>query len=237
MTPPINLPDGSEVSEVILPDGASASEVIAPDGSTVLSAIPDGEEFHYKFGANGLTDSSGNGNDLSGDSALVTKDGRDAYDVTGSNSATSSYSASNFSNSAFSFGLWFYTESLTADNDHFYYIENNYVIYRIFNGGFEIFFGPANGTDLVGVISTQTNTWVHAFLTYDGNSTGRVYRDGQKIEEASNLNDIQNRQNSTSIGGDPVGKPLTDTAFVDDVMLFERELSATEVNDIFNAQK
>jgi len=39
---PINLPDGTEVSEVILPDGATASEVVAPDGSTVFSAIPDG---------------------------------------------------------------------------------------------------------------------------------------------------------------------------------------------------
>jgi len=38
---PINLPDGSEVSEVVLPDGSTASEVIAPDGSTVFSAIPD----------------------------------------------------------------------------------------------------------------------------------------------------------------------------------------------------
>jgi hypothetical protein len=38
---PINLPDGTEVSEVILPDGATASEVLAPDGSTVFDAIPD----------------------------------------------------------------------------------------------------------------------------------------------------------------------------------------------------
>jgi len=38
---PINLPDGTEVSEVILPDGATASEVIAPDGSTVFGPIPD----------------------------------------------------------------------------------------------------------------------------------------------------------------------------------------------------
>jgi len=38
---PINLPDGTEVSEVILPDGAAASEVLAPDGSTVFAAIPD----------------------------------------------------------------------------------------------------------------------------------------------------------------------------------------------------
>jgi len=49
MSPPINLPDGSEVSEVILPDGASASEVIAPDGSTVFSAIPGSGVARFDF--------------------------------------------------------------------------------------------------------------------------------------------------------------------------------------------
>jgi len=38
---PINLPDGTEVSEIVLPDGSTASEVIAPDGSTVFGGIPD----------------------------------------------------------------------------------------------------------------------------------------------------------------------------------------------------
>jgi len=36
---PINLPDGTEVSEIVLPDGSTASEVIAPDGSTVFSSV------------------------------------------------------------------------------------------------------------------------------------------------------------------------------------------------------
>jgi len=44
---PINLPDGTEVSEVILPDGATASEVIAPDGSTVFGGIPDSVEYQF----------------------------------------------------------------------------------------------------------------------------------------------------------------------------------------------
>jgi len=47
---PINLPDGTEVSEVILPDGATASEVIAPDGSTVFSAIPGTEVDRFERG-------------------------------------------------------------------------------------------------------------------------------------------------------------------------------------------
>jgi len=38
---PINLPDGSQVSQIVLPDGSTASEVLAPDGSTVFAGIPD----------------------------------------------------------------------------------------------------------------------------------------------------------------------------------------------------
>jgi len=38
---PINLPDGTEVSEIVLPDGSTASEVLAPDGSRVFPIIPD----------------------------------------------------------------------------------------------------------------------------------------------------------------------------------------------------
>jgi hypothetical protein len=48
MSPPINLPDGTEVSEVILPDGSTASEVVAPDGTQVFgSGIPDSGLLHY----------------------------------------------------------------------------------------------------------------------------------------------------------------------------------------------
>jgi len=46
---PINLPDGSQVSEIVLPDGSTASEVLAPDGSTVFSAIPDSAVIHHPF--------------------------------------------------------------------------------------------------------------------------------------------------------------------------------------------
>jgi len=67
---PINLPDGTEVSEVILPDGATASEVIAPDGSTVFRGIPDSADLYsgYDFSANGgslpVADQSDNNRDL-----------------------------------------------------------------------------------------------------------------------------------------------------------------------------
>jgi len=56
---PINLPDGSQVSEIVLPDGSTASEVLAPDGSTVFgNAIPDSEDLHAHYDATtlGLSD-------------------------------------------------------------------------------------------------------------------------------------------------------------------------------------
>jgi len=45
---PINLPDGSQVSEIVLPDGSTATEVLAPDGSTVFSGIPDSVIDHFE---------------------------------------------------------------------------------------------------------------------------------------------------------------------------------------------
>jgi len=68
---PINLPDGTEVSEVILPDGATASEVLAPDGSTVFDAIPD-TQIHYHNPDNFTTS---NWPDEVGDSDIATISG------------------------------------------------------------------------------------------------------------------------------------------------------------------
>jgi len=59
---PINLPDGSQVSEIVLPDGSTASEVLAPDGSTVFgNAIPDSVVFYPDSGD--LTNFSGSTGD------------------------------------------------------------------------------------------------------------------------------------------------------------------------------
>ena len=46
---PINLPDGSQVSEIVLPDGSTASEVLAPDGSTVFGVIPDSQNLQARW--------------------------------------------------------------------------------------------------------------------------------------------------------------------------------------------
>jgi len=76
---PINLPDGSQVSEIVLPDGSTASEVLAPDGSTVFgNAIPDNPIGHFDATELSLSDGSSvstwpdessEGNDLSAGTA------------------------------------------------------------------------------------------------------------------------------------------------------------------------
>jgi len=53
---PINLPDGSQVSEIVLPDGSTASEVLAPDGSTVFGGIPDSAIHQYDASLVSATD-------------------------------------------------------------------------------------------------------------------------------------------------------------------------------------
>ena len=56
---PINLPDGSQVSEIVLPDGSTASEVLAPDGSTVFGGIADGAADSFESYSVGKTGSFG----------------------------------------------------------------------------------------------------------------------------------------------------------------------------------
>jgi len=106
---PINLPDGSEVSEIILPDGTTASSVIAPDGSTVFSAIPDsqlnpshryiaaGESLSDQDTMSSFTDQSGGDNLPAVNAPTYISDGiggEPAADL----SATPDYFAGSFSN-------------------------------------------------------------------------------------------------------------------------------------------
>jgi len=102
---PINLPGGSQVSEIVLPDGSTASEVLAPDGSTVFgNAIPDSENLQARYdwreasGTSGVTDLTGNGNDLTGSYSgpNATIDGVQAGDFDGSDDLlTADFSSSN----------------------------------------------------------------------------------------------------------------------------------------------
>jgi hypothetical protein len=75
---PINLPDGSQVSEIVLPDGSTASEVLAPDGSTVFSAIPDQANLYARWDANEETFS----NNATG---VAPTDQAGSFDATGGN--------------------------------------------------------------------------------------------------------------------------------------------------------
>jgi hypothetical protein len=77
--------------------------------------------------------------------------------------------------------------------------------------------------------------WYHSTITYDGNSTTKFYSDGVLQDVQNDVSDIENRANSTSIGGEPVGKELIDTAYIDDVTLYERELTKQEVGELYDA--
>jgi len=77
---PINLPDGTEVSEIVLPDGSTASEVLAPDGSTVFatdSVVQDFDPTKQSTGSIATITDQKELADLSGssDDASVVSDG------------------------------------------------------------------------------------------------------------------------------------------------------------------
>lgn len=84
----------------------------------------------------------------------------------------------------------------------------------------------------------ESKTWHHAFVTYDGSGKPegvKIYLDGQHLEKVSfPTNALKNNSVRTtknfSIGRRTPGSPFT--GLVDDVRIYARELSATEVASI-----
>lgn len=91
-------------------------------------------------------------------------------------------------------------------------------------------------SDFAGSTPLQLNTWYHGAVTYDG-STARLYLNGQpETSQAKSLNTALNS------GGFTIGRTsnvdnITSqwNGLVDEAMIFDRALSPTEIQSIYNA--
>jgi hypothetical protein len=92
------------------------------------------------------------------------------------------------------------------------------------SGGFQ---GPVGTTPIV------LNTWYHAAITYDGVSV-KLYVNGNLDCSAAITGTIPVSTHPLWIGGD-LEDPYNTTGLVDEVSLYNRALSAAEVQSIYNA--
>jgi len=256
---PINLPDGSEVSEVILPDGASASEVIAPDGSAVFgNAIPDSAIYRWKFNeGSGSTvndsDPDGDGSTENGtingaswisDSSYL---GGTALDFNSTNSDNVSFfpvSALDASTTSFSCAL-----TVNPDNE-----TQSAILQSAYEGGVdravigignsEIFAGTRiNGSQFgkvessIGDISTAGN--IRVCYTFDsGNDSGQLFINGSDDTNSSSfdLRNISHTNDALTIGTENDGTDQPYDGIVDDVIVYTSVLSPSEAQSDYEVQ-
>jgi len=206
---PINLPDGSQVSEIVLPDGSTASEVLAPDGSTVFgNAIPDSGLLHNwdvqsQSSADPLVDQESN-NDLTANfSASITSEGINSFDsieiptggdfyeggyipVGGGGEYTIAFVGRWLGQSDFAY--------LYANGD----LKSDGYALAANNSG-PVIVQPGGGTSDSGGLDTSLYIYI---ITYDG-STGLVERDGNTILSGS-MPAPSLSSGSFSLGGDHI---------------------------------
>lgn len=87
----------------------------------------------------------------------------------------------------------------------------------------------------------DSNRWIHLAGTYDG-STMRLYVDGVQIGERSLTGNIRVDNNAITIGGEENGSApqIVDGEFeglIDEVRIYDRVLSQTEISTIFELDK
>jgi len=247
MTPPINLPDGTEVSEVILPDGSTASEVIAPDGSTVFGAIPDSAIHRWRVNDDsdtttaiddiGSLDATINGASYTttakeGTHAL-SHDGTDDYATFGTIGlfdGTKDYSVS----------VWVYVNTFPSSLQEIIFhprAEYDTVLcVRPDNElGYYIYDGNYNRLDS-GNGSVGTNSWAHLTIAHDAtNSEVRGYLNGSKYGTLSNPPDPLSVSESNYWGGENSGDRWYLNGIWDDGIVFNEALTDQQVSDFYGS--
>ena len=146
---------------------------------------------------------------------------------------------------AFSFGCWIYSNGQPAGApiarmddarnhrgwDILLYNDGKIAVHVINKG-------PDNSAKVDGVGGFKPKTWHHVFATYDGSSKAagiRLYVDGREIETATQKDSLSGSiisQAPFTVGRRSPGSVFN--GFVDDVRIYDRELSADEVALLFD---
>jgi len=246
---PINLPDGTEVSEVILPDGASASEVIAPDGTTVFGAIPDSVVSHWEFEDEGSTSSaedseSDNDLDVVGGPAYTTESavGSHAMDFTGGRGSGDRLTVSNSDgdfdagDGEFAVSMWVYLRDAT-EGALWQVHASSSTLYRVFNAndGANSWSWDTDGNTPGNIAYTFPNdTWEHYVFQRNANDEIELYVDSEFEETVTTDTTNLDIGGEWHLGYDDKGS----TAWgldgkIDDVFYFGKALTQSEIDTLY----
>ncbi len=129
-----------------------------------------------------------------------------------------------------------------VDSSHYSAITSrgsvNY-LFMIRHGGVVVFYLPGvqNWVTNDGAKDLFDGQWHHALVTYDG-SFQRLYIDTTLISSSAITGNITSNSNTTLIGRDTTGASnFNFNGLLDDVRIYNRALSATEVRQLYNQGK
>jgi len=235
MSPPIRTPDGSEVSEIVLPDGSTASEVIGPDGNVVFETGVLYYNFEDDSDTTTAVDSWNDNNGTISGATYSTdaKVGSSALDFGGDDYVALPTAEFESIYPNFSFAIWVSIDDLASQN-------------RLLEGSpsgdsSTEFFSRWNHVDDRFEFSVQSNAAVggtgtndYTLITGTVGSSGDItlYQDDSEIGSASGslssetFSDVYVGR-SPNFGGGLDGRG-------DAFKLYDKELSSTEVSNLFN---
>lgn len=138
--------------------------------------------------------------------------------------------------SSWSVSIWFNSSSSTESNLVGDGVGGSNDKWGLFveNGDLTLHTGTGNQISRILSTSINTNQWYHAVVTFDGGSSWGLYLDGSEVgsESQSPYNNgtglIIGANSSQSANGD---------RRIDDVRVYDKVLSSTEVSDIYNETK
>jgi hypothetical protein len=218
----------------------------APTHSPTID--PDSGLLAYYPFTGSADDFSGNGNNPSFNSASLTtdKDGNAnrAYYFSGSNYIKIPDSDSLTFTDTFSFSLWAYAEYNSGYNyllnKHIHNTNNDGSYWLILMNGARGKFGGTDSSsswsEVLTSSSLEQDTWTHIAFTYN-NPNWKFYIDGSLDSSGSESYGITDNSNDLYIGAEETtsGVGYSFPGKLDEIRIYDRELSSSEVNSLYTA--
>jgi len=228
---PINLPDGSQVSEIVLPDGSTASEVLAPDGSRVFGGTPDSGVAQYQFEQD-VTDSFNNNDGTDNTGAGYTTDAEidsNAKVFNGSGAVDLPSLGVAFDGSqSFSISAFFKSSN---NQDQCVFSFDGGSSFRVDSGNGNVPYFEFNNSDvLIGSTAVTGGTYKMLTLTYDESTDDvTIYvddsQDGATTKSSFTTGTIDEKIGERSDG------LFSADGKIDHLAVYDKELSSTEVSN------
>lgn len=214
-------------------------------GSTPTPPTTSGLVGHWELDettGSSIADSSVNSNtgtwsDGSGNSvAEETTTGQvgDALDFDGTDDDISIADDASLKPANITLAAWVYADS-TGGGSHIMDKQSGSTGYGIYlpSGNVSSFVSVDSAWDNTTGPALSTGTWYHIAATYDG-TTHSLYVDGALADSNTNAGTLTHTTNSMNIGTRDGGGQRWN-GIIDDVRVYDRALSASEINDIYSA--